>query len=323
MSTKLRAVSLLGFVLALAGCTILAGDPSALTSPRDAMRSWIIDLSITAKTRSPGFLLVAQNGEELITLGDRADAPLAIDYLAALDGLGREDLFFGYTEDGEPTPRAATARMLSYLDRAANEGVCVLTIDYCWTPQNVRASYAENAAHGFVSFAAPDRALDAIPTVDSFPIEQNDASVTQLAEVRNFLYLINPQQYADTQAFVSALAAVDVDLLIVDAESEEGPLSAGDVGRLKWKSNGARRLVLCYLSIGEAEDYRDYWNPHWAEDPPDWLLYENPAWPGNYTVRYWDPLWKAMVDAQLDRILAAGFDGVYLDCVDVYERFEG
>ena len=35
-----------------------------------------------------------------------------------------------------------------------------------------------------------------------------------------------------------------------------------------------------------------------------------------------DPAWQAIVDAQLDCILAAGFDGVYLDCVDVYERFE-
>ena len=306
----------------LAGCAILAGDPGALTSPRDAMRSWIIEISATVRARSPGFLLVAQNGEELIALGDQPDASLATGYLEALDGLGREDLFFGYAEDDEPTPWEATAWMLSYLDRAVTEGLCVFTIDYCWSPQNVRASYDRNAAHGFTAFAAPDRALDVIPTADPFPIQRSDAAITRLTEVRNFLYLINPRQYADTQTFVSALAAVDVDLLIVDAESEEEPLTAGDVERLKWKPGGARRLVLCYLSIGEAEDYRDYWDSNWVEDPPEWLLSENPAWPGNYTVRYWDPAWQTIVDAQLDRILAAGFDGVYLDCVDVYERFE-
>ena len=37
--------------------------------------------------------------------------------------------------------------------------------------------------------------------------------------------------------------------------------------------------------------------------------------------------WQAVIfgdnDAYLNRILAAGFDGVYLDIIDAYEYFEG
>lgn len=55
---------------------------------------------------------------------------------------------------------------------------------------------------------------------------------------------------------------------------------------------------------------------------PAWLGVENSEWSGNYAVRYWHPDWKALVygrpEAALDRIIAAGFDGVYLDRVDVY-----
>ena len=49
---------------------------------------------------------------------------------------------------------------------------------------------------------------------------------------------------------------------------------------------------------------------------------------GNYTLRrrYWHPDWKKIIygnsDAYLDRIVAAGFDGVYLDKIDVFEYFE-
>ncbi len=78
------------------------------------------------------------------------------------------------------------------------------------------------------------------------------------------------------------------------------------------------KLVLAYLSIGEAENYRFYWDPSWDTLPPPWLGPENPDWPGNFPVRYWDPAWQQLILAYLHRILQQGFDGVYLDRVDSY-----
>jgi cysteinyl-tRNA synthetase, unknown class len=58
---------------------------------------------------------------------------------------------------------------------------------------------------------------------------------------------------------------------------------------------------------------------------PQWLDPENPDWPGNFMVRYWDADWQSLLfgnrKAYLDRILAAGFDGVYLDGIDAFERW--
>ena len=92
---------------------------------------------------------------------------------------------------------------------------------------------------------------------------------------------------------------------------------------LKRKPDGSRRTVLAYLSIGEGEDYRFYWRPDWEASPPAWLKGENPDWAGNFAVRYWDKDWQALIfgkdDAYLDRIMAAGFDGVYLDRVDAFD----
>jgi cysteinyl-tRNA synthetase len=50
-----------------------------------------------------------------------------------------------------------------------------------------------------------------------------------------------------------------------------------------------------------------------------WLGPSNPDWPGNYKVRYWNPAWQRIVYDYLDKTLAAGYDGVYLDIVDAYE----
>lgn len=60
----------------------------------------------------------------------------------------------------------------------------------------------------------------------------------------------------------------------------------------------------------------------WSTRPPEWLLEENQDWPGNYLVRYWHPKWQRIALDALTAILAAGFDGVYLDRVDALESFE-
>ena len=91
-------------------------------------------------------------------------------------------------------------------------------------------------------------------------------------------------------------------------------------------SPGGEKLVLCYMSIGQAEDYRFYWQREWVENPPAWLDEPDPDWSNDYWVRYWDPGWQAIIygspESYLDRILDLGFDGVYMDRVDTYFYYE-
>ena len=125
---------------------------------------------------------------------------------------------------------------------------------------------------------------------------------------------------------ITALEATDYDLLIIDAFFDGVMLTGRQVRRLQEKPNGAERLVIAYMSIGEAEDYRFYWHDEWNRIAPSWLDQENPSWEGNYKVRYWEPEWQAVIfghpGSYLDRIVAAGFDGVYLDIIDAFEFFE-
>ncbi|MCK4783235.1 MAG: endo alpha-1,4 polygalactosaminidase [Desulfobacteraceae bacterium] len=87
------------------------------------------------------------------------------------------------------------------------------------------------------------------------------------------------------------------------------------------------RLVECpYMSIGEAEDYRYYWQTGWKEGNPAFLDKEDPNWKGNFYVRYWDTDWQKIIygndNSYLKKILDAGFDAVYLDLIDAFEYFE-
>jgi cysteinyl-tRNA synthetase len=118
------------------------------------------------------------------------------------------------------------------------------------------------------------------------------------------------------------------DLIVIDYGFDRRNATAFPrevVELMRRRPGGGKRLMLAYLSIGEAEAYRYYWQNNWRAAPPEWLGPENPDWPGNYLARYWDPGWGAILygspNAYLDRILAAGFDGAYLDGADKFEHW--
>jgi cysteinyl-tRNA synthetase len=141
-----------------------------------------------------------------------------------------------------------------------------------------------------------------------------------LRAVRSWAYQIDGVDPA-------AIAASDFELVVVDyardGSDETTAFTAADVAAMQRRRDGTRRLVLAQLNIGEAEDHRAYWQRAWATRPPAWLGAEHADSRGSYTVRFWDPAWQRIIfgapNAYLDKILRAGFDGVYLDLVDAYE----
>ena len=106
----------------------------------------------------------------------------------------------------------------------------------------------------------------------------------------------------------------------------EEEFTDAQIEELKQKANGGTRLLICYMSIGEAEDYKYYWQCNWAVGNPSFVEKENSNWQGNYIVRYWEQEWQSILfgndNSYLKSILDAGFDGVYLDIIDAFEQFE-
>ena len=178
--------------------------------------------------------------------------------------------------------------------------------------------------------AAPDRA----PAPRSKP--QASAPDTN-APARERRALLEPVKSWTVQLRYVDLAAVKaaaVDLIVIDhaghpKQVAEVSYTPADILPLKTQPNGKRRIVLSYLSMGEAERYRYYWKPEWDDNDtrPQWIGQENAQWPGNYLVNYTDPEWQSLIfgtpESYLDRIVAAGFDGVYLDRADAFEDGDG
>jgi cysteinyl-tRNA synthetase, unknown class len=160
------------------------------------------------------------------------------------------------------------------------------------------------------------------------PVSKSDSDTRRAAmsAVKNWAIQL---RYLDR----ATLAAAPYDLVVIDhaphpQKDVEIPFTAAEISPLKVKPDGTRRIVLAYLSIGEAERYRFYWQPAWdvAATRPKWLGLENPRWPGDYAVEFADPDWQAVIfgspESFLDRIIRAGFDGVFLDRADAFQDVE-
>jgi cysteinyl-tRNA synthetase, unknown class len=292
---------------------------------RQDMRDFVIRISETARISNSSFIIIPQNGQEIISLTNKPEGPLATEFISAINGTGREDLYFGYVEDNLSTPSIETEYMRSYLDIFESEGLEVLTTDYCSTPENITNSYSQNELNNFISFAATERTLNIIPGAPA-PYNNNSDDILNLSLAKNFLYLINSENYLTKQNFIDDVSDTNFDVIIMDLYHNEEIYTFTEVTSLKTKNNGKSRLVLCYMSIGEAEDYRFYWDNSWKTGNPIWLDHENPGWEGNYKVRYWEDNWQDIIltgaDSYLGKILAAGFDGVYLDIIDGFDYFE-
>ena len=294
---------------------------------RQEMRDFVIGISNYSKTISPGFIVVPQNGIELVTANGESDGTPETSYLNAIDANGQEDLFYGYNNDDSPTPSTENLYLRSFLDVSRNADNKILVIDYCSTPAKMDDSYSKNSANNYISFAADHRNLNNIPDYPKPVFSENDRQITTISDVRNFLYLINPENFSTKTEFINAVTATNYDLLIMDLYFNDGTVfTSSELNQLKIKKNGGSRLVISYMSIGEAEDYRYYWDNDWSDNKPEWLDRENPDWEGNFKVKYWNDDWQKIIygndNSYLNKILDAGFDGVYLDIIDAFEYFE-
>jgi cysteinyl-tRNA synthetase len=168
-----------------------------------------------------------------------------------------------------------------------------------------------------VGACAPDSGRDAVDTALA-------ASATSLPPSPRWAYMLQNDVAVEIEG-------TDFNVVVMDytKDGTDDPAqryTAAEMNALR--DGGETRVALAYLSIGEAEEYRYYFDPRWTDeaaeggpdrDAPSWLGKANADWEGNYRVQYWSEAWQQIVLGYVDKIIACGFDGAYLDIVDGFE----
>jgi len=114
----------------------------------------------------------------------------------------------------------------------------------------------------------------------------------------------NPEKY-----FPRADATNQYDMVILDADHYP-----------PHQQFSSQCLRIGYISVGEAEDYRFYWNQI-SKRP--WIISENPNWEGNYYVDVRSAEWHSLLlNHVIPKIVANGFQGLFIDTLDTVDVLE-
>ncbi|HVZ89421.1 MAG TPA: endo alpha-1,4 polygalactosaminidase [Polyangia bacterium] len=104
-------------------------------------------------------------------------------------------------------------------------------------------------------------------------------------------------------------AGRDTQVVILAGDTK---IPLGDFG------HGTTRLA--YLSVGEADPKREYWN---EVEGAQFLVEPDPAWPGSIRVDLRDPAWRrVLLKEEIPLLLGRGFDGLMLDTIDTAPYLE-
>ena len=156
---------------------------------------------------------------------------------------------------------------------------------------------------------------------------------TKLADINISTWMYQIQNLNDNDS-IDKLASSNYDMLVLEPgfnfkDQEDIYNTQNMVSTLSKKPDGTKRLLLAYIDIGQAEDYRDYWKNNWVaptsttSGSPDFMITIDPdGWSGNYPVAYWDSRWKSIWlddDGIIAKLANYGFDGIYLDWIEAYD----
>ena len=299
------------FILLLSICSCSKEDKSEKAAAK--MQEFVIDISGYAHNFDQDFIIIPQNGIELAY--HETDPALGLDteYFSAIDGFGVEELFY----DGSFDPDQEQLDIL----RELVENKKVLVSDYVSEEQNIEDAIRRNLAENFICFprSRDNYYYNHLP---GYIINENLSDISELEQAQNYLYLISTDLFPTRQSMLDALKSTNYDMVLIDLFYEDVELTFNEIQELKTKANGGKRLVISYLNIGSAENFRYYWQDDWKLHHPDWIKKKYEGYEDEFWVEFWAKPWQDIIfgneGSYLKKIIDAGFDGVYLDNVEAY-----
>ena len=280
---------------------------------RERMKNFIKEIKNNSDTKK---IIITQNGNELYFKNGKIDN----DFFPLTDGTTQESLYYGdILRFNIPTAKGLKNELLELTVPIRKKGKPVFIINYGKGQKKREFLKKEALKTKFVSELLPSFNADKLyQTIEDY----NDEDINSLNEVKNFLCLLNPKDFSNIDEYYQALKNTNYDLLLIEVSHNNIFFTKEQIEKLKIKHNGGKRIVIAYLSIGEAENYRVYWKKKWNKKKPNWIVKENESWEGNYIVKYWSPEWKNIIKEYKKKLDEIGVDGYLLDTVDSYQYFE-
>jgi len=304
-----RILFIVSFLTVVAGCSKEKRSDKAA----EKMQNFVVNISNYARSFDSDFIVIPQNGVELAFNNIDPNDGENSAYMSAINGIGVEELFYNgtYSLDNE------RLSMLQKLKASKK----IMVAEYVTDNNNISDALIKNYNEGFICFPRTNDNYHYLQIPDSVT-HSNTTDITDLSLAQNYLYLISTDNFSSKQDMINAISATNFDVILIDLFFEGTEFSSSEINQLRTKANGGNRLVISYMNIGSAENYRYYWKKGWGLHHPLWLKRKYDGYDDEFWVKFWKKDWQEIIygndDSYTKKIIDAGFDGVYLDNVEAY-----
>lgn len=313
--------------------------PKHIVNYRKAMRDNIISLADFAKAENKSFEIIVHEGEELLhkslweyhldgynearNKGINADDPV---FLAHLKQLSPEHDFVAGQYQRKLSGivinnRFCSARKLS--PHIKETDLKIISIDACADESSLDEAMMNSVGLNnlLYVFVKPDTAFQKIKKQPI--INENARNIFSLKEASNITFLIDDSRYSDKERFLRDIRDSNYDIVVINPFfKHKSPFSKEEIDSLKFKKNGAKRLMFAKMNISEADNDDYYWQDNWQIGKPEWLIRPSFTDKNSVITEYWHEDWKKVMGLYFKGIVDSGYDGAFLTGLENHTYFE-
>lgn len=318
----------------------LEQPPKHILNYRKDMRELVIALSAYGKSRIPGFIILPHEGQYLLnkslweynlddynnirhsknSVDDQTflseDIPEGTSdettddkkYIAAIDGIVVNN---HYCQNAP-------------LDSAVSDfKLPVFSIEQCDSDTELDKAIAASFREHRVIYPFCDKEQAFRKVRHQLIINENADNISQTSQAKNISFLLNDEDFDESYQLVEKVRDSNYDIIVVKPLfHNQKPLTADEVYAMKFKKNGARRLVLTVYNLSEIDTEDHLWQKAWKTKKPDWIAGKSLSSVNAYITKYWTQKWKNIIGQRFKNLVDAGYDGAFLTGVENHRYFE-
>ena len=148
-------------------------------------------------------------------------------------------------------------------------------------------------------------------------INENANNIFKLSEAKNISFLIDDSRYKSKAEMLQDIAASNYDVVVINPLFHtQTPFSDKEVSSMRYKRNGARRLIIAMQNVSEAFKLHYYWQKDWNKTRPDWMIRKSFSSQDAFITRYWTAEWQKIISDYTKSIVDSGYDGIFFTGIE-------
>lgn len=314
--------------------------PRHISNYRREMRNLLIALSRYGKSRNPNFQILAHEGQYLLdkslweyhldSYNQIRRSPVAVDDVSFL---AKE------TPDSEDEKTKNIFRYTDAVDGiVVNNHYCqnlplhnlikvlqlpVISIEQCENDKSIDNAITQSFSDKYPIYPFIDTEEAFRNIYHQLIINETADNIHNISQARNISFLIEDDLFDSRYQMLQDIRRSNYDIIVIrPVFHNQKAFTKEEVDAMKFKQNGARRLILALYNLSELSKDDYLWKKNWDKNRPNWLTAKSSVNPNAYITKYWLPEWKKIAAHYFKSIVDTEYDGVFLTGLENHNYFE-